>query len=134
MTENEISHKIVGAALEVHKQLGPGLLESVYQECLVFKLNQYGLFVEREKSLPLVFENIQMESRFRVDVLVENKVIIEIKSVNALNDLHLAQILTYLRLGRYKLGLLMNFNVTLLRKGIKRVINGQLNETSSLSK
>ncbi|TFH40003.1 MAG: GxxExxY protein [ANME-2 cluster archaeon] len=129
MTENEIAHKIIGAALNVHRQLGPGLLESAYLECLVFKLTQSGLYVEKEKSMPLVFENVRMDHGYRIDILVENKVVVEIKSINALDDVHLAQILTYLRLGKYKLGLLINFNVKLLKQGIKRIINGQLTET-----
>ncbi|MCB2194537.1 MAG: GxxExxY protein [Bacteroidetes bacterium] len=126
MTENEIAHKIVGAAIEVHKSLGPGLLESAYQECLAYKLNQLGLKIQKEKPMPLVFEEVKLECGYRIDILVENKVVIEIKSVESLNDVHLAQTLTYMKLGNYKLGLLINFNVTLLKHGIKRVINGTL--------
>jgi len=126
MTENEISHKIVGCALEVHKALGPGLLESAYQECLCYKLQKEGLSVQKEKPMPLVFEEVKLECGYRIDILVENKVVVEIKSVEALNDVHLAQTLTYMKLGNYKLGLLINFNVTLLKRGIKRVINGTL--------
>jgi len=126
MTENEIVHKIVGTALEVHKVLGPGLLESAYKECLAFKLEQMGLFVEKEKPMPLIFEEVQLEVGYRLDILVGQKVVIEIKSVELLNDVHLAQILTYMKLGNYKLGLLINFNVALLTQGIKRVINGTL--------
>jgi len=126
MTENEIVHKIVGTALEVHKVLGPGLLESAYKECLAFKLEQMGLFVEKEKPMPLIFEEVQLEVGYRLDILVGQKVVIEIKSVELLNDVHLAQILTYMKLGNYKLGLLINFNVALLKQGIKRVINGTL--------
>ena len=128
VTENEIAHNIVGAALEVHRQLGPGLLESVYQECLAVKLEQHGLLVEKEKCQPVVFENILLDYGYRIDLLVENKVVVEIKSVTALQDLHLSQILTYMKLGEYKLGLLINFNVLLLKQGIKRVINGSLND------
>lgn len=127
MTENEIAHKIVGVALEVHRQLGPGLLEGVYRECLALKLRQHGLEVETEKCLPVVFENIRLEHGYRIDLLVDKKVVVEIKSVAALQDLHLSQILKYMKLGEYKLGLLINFNVVLLKQGIKRVINGQLN-------
>ena len=126
MTENEIAYQIIGAALEVHKALGPGLLESAYQECLVYKLRQLDFKVEKEKPMPLVFEEVKLECGYRIDLLVENKVVIEIKSVEALNDVHLAQILTYMKLGNYKLGLLINFNVALLKQGIKRVINGEL--------
>ena len=124
MTENEIANKILGCALEVHKALGPGLLESAYQECLFYKLSKEGLYVIKEKPMPLVFEEVYLECGYRIDLLVENKVVIELKSVEALNDVHLAQILTYLKLGSYKLGLLMNFNVSLLKNGIKRVVNG----------
>ncbi|MDD5570000.1 MAG: GxxExxY protein [Bacteroidales bacterium] len=123
MTENEIANKIIGVALEVHKSLGPGLLESAYKECLAFKLNQIGLSIEKEKPMPLVFEDVRLECGYRIDILVENKVVIEIKSVDGLNDVHLAQTLTYMKLGNYKLGLLINFNVSLLKNGIKRVVN-----------
>jgi len=117
MTENEISNIIIGVAIEVHKALGPGLLESAYKECLFYKLNEMGLVVEKEKPMPLIFEEV------RLDLLVDNKVVIEIKSVEALNEVHLAQTLTYMKLGNYKLGLLINFNVSLLKNGIKRVVN-----------
>jgi len=126
MTENDIAYQIIGAALEVHKSLGPGLLESAYQECLLYKLRQLDFVVEKEKSMPLVFEGVKLDCGYRIDLLVENKVVIEIKSVEALNDVHLAQTLTYLKLGNFKLGLLINFNVALLKQGIKRVINGKL--------
>lgn len=126
MTENEIAYQIIGAALEVHRALGPGLLESAYQECLLYKLRQLDFKVEKEKPMPLVFEEVKLECGYRIDLLVENKVVIEIKSVEALNDVHLAQTLTYMKLGSYKLGLLINFNVVLLKQGIKRVINGKL--------
>lgn len=127
MSENELSNIIIRCGLEVHKQLGPGLLESAYKECLFFKLQQNGLYVEKEKPMPLVFENVKLECGYRIDLLVENKVVIELKSVECLTDVHLAQTLTYMKLGGYKLGLLMNFNVALLKQGIKRVINGNLN-------
>ena len=124
MTENEISNRIIGAALKVHTALGPGLLESAYKECLYYVLQKEDLKVEKEKPMPLVFEEVKLECGYRIDLLVENKVVIEIKSVEALNDVHLAQTLTYLKLGNYKLGLLVNFNVALLKHGIKRVANG----------
>lgn len=127
MSENEISNIIIGCGLEVHKQLGPGLLESAYKECLYYKLRQNGLFVEKEKPMPLVFESVKLECGYRIDLLVENKVVVELKSVESLTDVHLAQTLTYMKLGGYKLGLLINFNVVLLKQGIKRVINGNLN-------
>ncbi|MBK6611179.1 MAG: GxxExxY protein [Sphingobacteriales bacterium] len=124
MTENEISNKIIGAAIKVHTALGPGLLESAYQECLYYVLQREGLKVEKEKPMPLVFEEVKLDCGYRMDLLVENKVVIEVKSVEALNDVHLAQTLTYLKLGEFKLGLLINFNVALLKQGIKRVANG----------
>ena len=124
MTENEIANKVIGLAIEVHSALGPGLLESAYQECLFFKIGKAGLKVEKEKPMPLVFEEVKLECGYRIDLLVENKLVIEIKSVEALNDVHLAQTLTYMKLGNYKLGLLINFNVALLKNGIKRVVNG----------
>ena len=123
MTENEISKIIFNSALKVHKALGPGLLEKAYEECLFYELRKSGLFVEKQKSLPLIYEEVNLEVGYRVDILVENKVVIEVKSVEALNDVHLAQILTYLKLSDCKLGLLINFNVTLIKNGIRRVVN-----------
>jgi GxxExxY protein len=123
MNENEISNKIIGIAIGVHQALGPGLLESAYKECLFYKLQKSGIMVEKEKAMPLIFEEVKLECGYRMDLLVENKVVIEIKSVESLNDVHLAQTLTYLKLGNYKLGLLINFNVSLLKNGIKRVVN-----------
>jgi GxxExxY protein len=124
MSENEIANKLIGLAIEVHSALGPGLLESAYQECLFYKIGQAGLKVEKEKPMPLVFENVKLDCGYRIDLLVENKLVIELKSVETLNDVHLAQTLTYMKLGNYKLGLLINFNVKLLKSGIKRVVNG----------
>jgi GxxExxY protein len=124
MTENEISNRIIGLAIEVHQSLGPGLLESAYKECLFYKMQKAGLFAEKEKPMPLVFEEVKLECGYRIDILVEKKVVIEIKSVESLNEVHLAQTLTYMKLGNYKLGLLINFNVILLKNGIKRVVNG----------
>jgi GxxExxY protein len=123
MTENELSNKIIGLAIEVHNSLGPGLLESAYKECLYYKIGKSGFWVEKEKPMPLVFEEVKLDCGYRIDLLIENKVVIEVKSVEALNDIHLAQALTYLKLGNYKLGLLINFNVTRLKDGIKRVVN-----------
>lgn len=123
MTENEISEKIIGCAIQVHKELGPGLLESSYESCLEYKLIQSGLFVERQKPLPLVYKDVKLDCGYRMDLVVENKVIIEVKSVEALNDIFLAQTLTYLKLSNCKLGLIINFNVLLLKSGIKRVVN-----------
>lgn len=126
MTENEIANKIIGIALGVHTVLGPGLLESAYKECLYYKIIQSGFIAEKEKPIPLIFEEVKLDCGYRIDILVENKLVIEIKSVESLNDIHLAQTLTYLKLGNFKLGLLINFNTVLLKTGIKRVINGTL--------
>lgn len=126
MTENEIAKKVIGIAIGVHTELGPGLLESAYKECLYYKLIEYGIKVSKEIGMPLIFEGVKLDCGYRIDLLVENKVVIELKSVEALNDVHLAQTLTYMKLGDYKLGLLINFNVSLLKNGLKRVINGKL--------
>jgi len=123
MTENEISNIVIGVAIEIHKKLGPGLLENVYKECLFYKIKQRGFLVEKEKALPLVFEEVKLDCGYRVDLLVENKFLIEIKSVESLTSNHLAQTLTYLKLGNYKLGLLINFSEILLKNGIRRVAN-----------
>lgn len=123
MIENEISTMIIGLAINIHRALGPGLLENVYKECLFYKIKQSGLKVEKEKSIPLIFEEIKLECGYRIDLLVENKFVIEIKAVESLTVNHLAQTLTYLKLGNYKLGLLINFNEALLKNGIRRVIN-----------
>ena len=123
MTENELSKIAFEAALKGHRQLGPGLLESAYQECLFYELRKSGLVVEKEKPLPLVYEDVKLEIGYRVDLIIERKLIIEIKAVEALNDVYLAQILTYLKLSNCKLGLLINFNVSLIKNGIRRVVN-----------
>ena len=122
MKENEISKIIIGCAIEVHKQLGPGLLESAYQECLFYELKQAGLEVQKEKPMPIVYKEVKLDHGYRIDLLVENKVVVEIKSVEELNDVHTAQVLTYLKLGNYKLGLILNFHVSVLKDGIKRII------------
>jgi GxxExxY protein len=124
MNENEISNQIIQKAIEVHKSLGPGLLESAYKECLYYKLLKSGFSIVKEKPMPLIFEEVRLECGYRIDLLVEGKVVIEIKSVEALNDVHFAQTLTYMKLGNFKLGLLINFNVSLLKQGIKRIVNG----------
>ena len=123
MKENEITEKIIGAAILVHKALGPGLLESAYRECLYYELKEQGLFVEKEKPLPLIYKEVKLDMGYRVDFLVENKVVVELKSVEALNDVHLAQVLTYLKLNNSRIGLLINFNVSVLKHGIRRLIN-----------
>jgi GxxExxY protein len=126
MTENEIAKIIFESGLKVHRNLGAGLLESAYEECLFYELQKTGLKVEKQKALPLIYEEVKLDAGYRTDLLVENKVVVEIKSVEALNDLHLAQILTYLKLSNCRLGLLINFNTVLFKNGIKRVINGIL--------
>jgi GxxExxY protein len=124
MNENELSNKIIGYAIKVHTALGPGLLESAYEACLEYELTQARFKVERQKALPLVYEEVQLECGYRVDLIVENKVIIEIKAIESLHPIHQTQLLTYLRLSSCKLGLLINFNVLHLKEGIKRVVNG----------
>ncbi len=123
MTENEISYLVIEESISIHKRLGAGLLERVYQEALFYALRKRGLHVTKEIMVPIVMDDIQIDCAYRIDILVENKVVIEIKSVDSLNDLHLAQTLTYLRLGGFKLGLLLNFNSVVLRSGIKRLVN-----------
>jgi len=122
MTENEISKIILDCAFKVHTALGPGLLEKVYQECLAFELEQEGLKVEKEKPMPLVYEDIKFDCGYRIDLLVENKVVIELKVVETFNDVHIAQTLTYMKLSECKLGLLLNFYTKSLKDGIKRLI------------
>ena len=123
MSENEISSKIIGAAIEVHKQLGSGLLESTYETCLAYELKQMGLDVKQQQALPVVYKEVKLDAGYRIDLLIENKVIIEIKSVEALADIHTAQLLTYLKLKDLKLGLLINFNSVRVVDGLKRIVN-----------
>ena len=122
MEINQITEKIIGCAIEVHKQLGPGLLESAYEECLFYELINKGLNVKKQLALPLVYKEIKLDAGYRIDLLVENKVIIEIKSVDAIADIHKAQLMTYMKLANIKLGLLINFNVLRLKDGIVRWI------------
>lgn len=123
MHENEVSGKVIGAAIEVHKALGPGLLESAYEMSLEREMMLQGLSVQRQVGLPLVYKDVQCDVGYRVDLLVENKVIVEVKAVEALHDVHTAQVLTYLRLSGCKVGLLINFNVARLKDGIKRLVH-----------
>jgi len=123
MIEEEISGTIIGKSIDVHRQLGPGLLESAYRECLCYDLRKSGLAVEQEKPMPIIYKEIKLDHGYRMDLLVERKVVVEIKTVEWLHNVHLAQMLTYLRLGNYQLGLLINFQEALLKKGIKRVVN-----------
>lgn len=123
MEIEQIFKQVLDCSFKVHSALGPGLLESSYEECLLYEIRKAGLVVEKQKPLPLIYEDIKLEIGYRIDLLVENKIIIEIKSVDTLADIHLAQILTYLKLSGCKLGLLVNFNVKHLKNGIKRIIN-----------
>ena len=123
MTENEVGGIIIDRSIQVHRELGPGLLESTYQACLEFELKRSGLYVEREKGLPVIYDNVKLDCGYRIDLFVEGKVIIEVKSVESLNPVHMAQILTYLKLSDNKLGYLINFNVQRVKNGIRRVVN-----------
>ena len=123
MLENELSRKIIGCAIEVHRNLGPGLLESAYQHCLLHELKQKGLDVKKEVPRPIIYKDIKLDHGYRMDILVNNKIVVEIKCMDFINDVHLAQLLTYLKLGNYRLGLLFNFHTTVLKSGIKRVVN-----------
>lgn len=123
MIENDLSKEIIGAAIEVHKVLGPGLLESAYEASLKREFELRGLDAKEQLGLPLVYKEVHCDVGYRLDFLVQDKVIVEIKSVDALNDVHLAQVLTYLKLSNCKLGLLINFNVAKLKDGIRRVVN-----------
>jgi GxxExxY protein len=123
MTENELSKIVFNCALKVHQNLGPGLLESAYEECLFYELKKTGYDIQKQKALPLVYEEVRLDIGYRIDIIIENKLILEIKSVEILNDVHFAQLLTYLKLTDCKLGLLINFNVHLIKNGIKRVVN-----------
>ena len=122
MTENEISKIILDCAFKVHTALGPGLLEKVYQECLAYELRNVDLKVEVEKPMPLVYEEVKFDCGYRIDLLVESKVVVELKVVEVFNDVHIAQTLTYMRLSECKLGLLLNFYTKSLKNGIKRLI------------
>lgn len=123
MNENELSSIIIGAAIEVHTQLGPGLLESIYETCLYHELNEIGLKVERQVQVPLTYKNLFLETGLKLDLIIEDKVIIELKAVKELCDVHVAQTLTYLKLTNLKLGLLVNFNETRLKHGLRRIVN-----------
>ena len=122
MTENEISYKIIGAALEIHKNIGPGLLESAYENALAFDLRELGFDVKQQVPMPFIYKEIQLEVGYRIDLTVNNKVLIEIKSVENMAPVHFAQTLTYLKLSGMKLGLLINFNTKVLKEGIHRIV------------
>ncbi len=119
---NRLTEKIIGAAIEVHRHLGPGLLESTYEACLEYELQEAGLSVERQKSLPLVYKKIKLDQGYRLDLLVEKQVVVELKTVEKLTPVHNAQLLSYLKLSGCKVGLLINFNVKLLKYGIRRFV------------
>ena len=123
MEFEETIEKIIKYAMDVHTALGPGLLENAYKECLFYKLCKAGFYVEKEKPMPLVFDGISLDCGYRIDLLVENNIVLELKSVKKIEGIHLSQILTYMKLGKFKVGLIINFNVTSLKDGIKRVIN-----------
>jgi GxxExxY protein len=123
MTENDISYRVIGIALELHKNLGPGLLESVYENVLAHDLVEHGFDVKKQWPMPFVYKELKMEVGYRIDLLVDDKVIIEIKSVETLAPVHFAQVLTYLKLSNLKLGLLINFNSNVLKGGIHRIVN-----------
>jgi GxxExxY protein len=120
MEINQITEKIIGCAIAVHKILGPGLLESAYEQCLVYELEDAGLIVEQQKPVPVVYKDIKLDCGYRIDILVENTVVIELKTADAFNPVHEAQILTYMKFAQKRIGLLINFNVLLLKSGIKR--------------
>ena len=119
---SDLTGKIIGCAIEVHKALGPGLLESACEECLAYELRNAGMRVEQQKALPIVYKDIKLDCGYRIDILVEDTVVVELKSVDALNPVHEAQVLTYLKFSGKKIGLLMNFNVTLLKNGLKKYV------------
>jgi GxxExxY protein len=123
---NRTTEAIIGGAIEVHRALGPGLLESAYEACLAFELKKRGLRIEQQKPLPLVYEQVKLECGYRIDLLVEGAVVIEVKSVDALAPIHEAQVLSYLKLSGCKVGLLINFNVPVLKNGMRRFINGTI--------
>ena len=122
--ENELATKVINLAFDVHSQLGSGLLENAYKQALYFKLQKEGFFVEIEKEMPVIIDDFKLDVGYRIDLLVENKLVLELKSVERLTDIHLAQTINYLKLGNFKLGLILNFNTLRLKNGIKRVANG----------
>ena len=126
MNENDLTQHVIGIAIDVDRQLGPGLLENCYKECLYYALIKSGLNVQKEVPMPVIFQEAKLACGYRIDLLVENKLVLEIKSVENLNEIHLSQTLTYLKLGDFRLGLLMNFNVIRLKDGCRRVINGHI--------
>ncbi len=122
MIEDSISNDIIGCSINIHKQFGPGLLESAYKEFLVHDLIEMGYSVEKEKPMPVIYKGVKLEIGYRMDIIVEEMVVIEIKRVEQITDVHIAQLLTYMKLGKYRLGLIINFKTKLLRDGIKRIV------------
>jgi len=122
--DNQLTSTIIGAAIEVHRHLGPGLLESVYEESLVYELTGLGLLVSRQQELPLIYKGIQLNANYRIDILVNKEVILELKSVQRIENIHKAQLLTYLKMAKLRCGLLLNFNVPVMKHGICRLLNG----------
>ena len=123
MRLNDLTEKIIGAAMDVHRELGPGLLESTYEACMLFELAERGLSVDRQKALPVVYRDVRIDCGYRIDLLVEDQVIVELKAVTELRPIHEAQLLSYLKLSGRHVGLLINFNVKLLKSGIRRLVN-----------
>ncbi len=122
LQHQELTRQIIGCAMEVHKLLGPGLLESAYEQCLVYELINAGLFVERQKAVPVIYKEIKLECGYRIDILVENTVVVELKTVEIFNDVHQAQVLTHMKFAAKSVGLMINFNVMLLKTGIRRYV------------
>jgi GxxExxY protein len=131
---DQLSHRIIGSAIEVHRQLGPGLLESAYESCLVYELRQLGFHVEGQKPLPIIYKDVKLDCGYRLDIVVEGEIIVEIKAVEQLLPIHEAQLLSYLRLSHKKVGLLMNFHVPVLKNGLKRIVNEFPDAASSASR
>jgi GxxExxY protein len=121
---NQLTSEIISSAIEVHKNLGPGLLESIYEECMAYELRKRGLAVKRQLELPVLYKRVKLEQRYRIDLLVNDEVVIELKSTDKMEPIHHAQLLTYLKLSNKRYGLLLNFNVSVMRQGIKRLLNG----------
>ncbi len=130
MTDNELTHAIIGAAIEVHRALGPGLLESVYEECLAHELKRRGLRFERQKPLPVVYRDVKLECGYRLDLVVEGRVVVELKAVDELGPIHEAIVLTYLRFSGCRIGLLIDFHTTILKNGIRRFVFGYKPESA----
>ena len=122
MGNDELTQRVIGIAIQMHSDLGPGILESAYEHCFYYELTNAGFDVQRQKPLPLVYKNVKLDCGYRADLIVENKLIIEVKAVESLNEVHVAQVITYLKLSGIKVGLLINFNVVKLKQGIRRLV------------